>query len=95
LAVRINGELAKRGNANSAEKVAEAAKGDDTPCTRASRNDDDLEMRTAALNALLQMDAQSAMPILKGVLAKRDGCSAQLRENIWQRSPSEPVCRLR
>jgi TolA-binding protein len=80
LAVRINGELAKRGNAGSAEKVAEAAKGDDTPCSRASRNDDDFEMRAAALNALLQMDAQSALPIIKGVLAKRDACSAPLRE---------------
>jgi hypothetical protein len=26
------------------------------------------------------MDAQSALPIIKGVLAKRDGCSASLRE---------------
>jgi HEAT repeat protein len=80
LAVRINGELAKRGNIGAAEKVVEAAKGDDAPCTRSSRSDDDLDMRTAALNALLQMDAQSAMPILKGVLAKRDACSASLRE---------------
>jgi TolA-binding protein len=93
LAVRINGELAKRGNAGSAAKVAEAAKGDDAPCTRASRNDDDFEMRAAALNALLQMDAQSAMPILKNVLAKRDACSAPLREQavflISQKQTSE------
>jgi HEAT repeat protein len=37
-------------------------------------------MRIAALNALLQMDAQSVVPIIKGVFAKRDACSAQLRE---------------
>ncbi|MEO5818051.1 MAG: HEAT repeat domain-containing protein [Gemmatimonadaceae bacterium] len=80
LAVRINGELGKRGYSGSAQKVAEAATGDDTPCTRNSRNDEDLEMRIAALNALLQMDAQSAVPIIKNVLSKRDGCSAALRE---------------
>jgi HEAT repeat protein len=80
LAVRINGELGKRGDVSSAQKVAEAATGDDAPCTRSSRNDEDLEMRIAALNALLQMDAQSVVPIIKGVFAKRDACSAQLRE---------------
>jgi len=35
--------------------------------------------RVAALNALLQMDAESAMPILKKVLARRDPCSIVLR----------------
>jgi HEAT repeat protein len=80
LAVRINGELGKRGYTNSAQKVAEVAVGDNAPCTSSSRNDEDLEMRIAALNALLQMDAQSVVPILKGVFSKRDACSAQLRE---------------
>ena len=79
LAVRINGELGKRGDPEGARKVAEAATSDDAPCTRSSRNDEDLEMRIAALNALLQMDAQSVVPIIKGVFAKRDACSAQLR----------------
>ena len=41
-------------------------------------SDDD--ERIAALNALLQMNAERAMPILKQVLAKRDACSASLRE---------------
>lgn len=80
LAVRINGELGKRGDPDGARKVAEAATGDDAPCTRSSRDDPDLELRAAALNALLQMDAQSAVPIIKSVLAKRDACSASLRE---------------
>lgn len=79
LAVRINGELGKRGDVNSAASVATVASGDDTPC-RNGRDDSDVELRTAALNALLQMDAQSAVPIIKGVLAKRDACSASLRE---------------
>ena len=40
-------------------------------------NDDDT--RVAALNALLQMDAERAMPILTSVLARRDRCSERLR----------------
>jgi HEAT repeat protein len=40
-------------------------------------NDDD--ERIAALNALLQMDADRAVPILTQVLERRDACSAGLR----------------
>lgn len=40
-------------------------------------NDDDPRM--VALNALLQMDADAAVPILKKVLARRDPCSGPLR----------------
>ena len=42
------------------------------------RDDDDERM--AAINALLQMNAENAVPILKQVLAKRDACSEGLRE---------------
>ena len=41
--------------------------------------DDDDDERVAALNALLQMDADRALPILTQVLARRDPCSAPLR----------------
>ena len=41
-------------------------------------NDED-DVRIAALNGLLQMDATNALPILRKVLAKRDACSAGLR----------------
>jgi HEAT repeat protein len=41
--------------------------------------DDDDDERVAALNALLQMDADRAMPILTKVLERRDPCSAALR----------------
>jgi HEAT repeat protein len=41
--------------------------------------DDDSDMRIAALNALLQMDSERAIPILKQVLARRDECSYPLR----------------
>jgi HEAT repeat protein len=48
----------------------------------ATRGDGDEreDERVAALNALLQMNADQAMPILKQVLARRDACSASLRE---------------
>lgn len=42
-------------------------------------DDDDNDDRISALNALLQMDAAQAMPILEKVLARRDACSAALR----------------
>ena len=41
--------------------------------------DDEDDIRMAALNALLQMDSERAIPILKQVLAKRDECSVALR----------------
>ena len=43
-----------------------------------NENDEDDE-RVAALNALLQMDADRAVPILTKVLERRDACSVQLR----------------
>lgn len=42
-------------------------------------SDDQYDVQLTALNALLQMDAESAVPILKRVLARRDPCSAELR----------------
>jgi HEAT repeat protein len=74
LAIRIRGVLAKRGDVESAEAVTRAAS---QPC---NRNDEDNEIRAAAMNALLQMDAESAIPIIKQVLQKRDECSVELRE---------------
>jgi len=76
LAIRIRGELAKQGDVESAEAVSRAA-APNRPCVR---NDNDSEIRAAAMNALLQMDAEGALPIIKQVLAKRDECSVALRE---------------
>ncbi len=42
-------------------------------------DDEDHEVRVAALNALLQVDAERAMPILQQVLQRRDPCSVELR----------------
>ena len=41
--------------------------------------DEDYELRLEALNALLQMDAARALPILDQVLKRRDACSLELR----------------
>jgi TolA-binding protein/HEAT repeat protein len=51
----------------------------------ASCNDDDEDdIRAAALNAMLQMDADRAVPILKTVLARRDtGSTCLRRKAVW------------
>ena len=41
--------------------------------------DDDSDIKLAALNAVLQMDAERAMPLLTRVLARRDAGSVCLR----------------
>jgi HEAT repeat protein len=76
LAIRIRGMLAQQGDVESAEAVSKAAT-QNRPCVR---DDNDSEIRAAAMNALLQMDAEGALPIIKQVLAKRDECSVALRE---------------
>ena len=89
LLTRICGELAKRGDESCTQSIQRIADpGNDV--TNGTRNvpsqgrrcpseDDDDDDRIAALNALLQMDADRAMPILQQVLARRDACSAGLR----------------
>ena len=81
LAVRIRGALARRGDEPSAKAVATTA-AESPVCGRGSaeRDDDENGIRAAALNALLQMDAQNALPIIRQVLLKRDACSAALRK---------------
>ncbi|HEX7119298.1 MAG TPA: HEAT repeat domain-containing protein [Longimicrobiales bacterium] len=74
LATRIAGQLARLGDADAAASLAKAATDSEATC---SAEEDDV--RTAALNALLQMDADRAVPILKKVLARRDPCAAPLR----------------
>jgi HEAT repeat protein len=77
LLVNIRGDLARRGDSDAAEQVARSA-------NAASRQQcpsrDDEETRAAALNAVLQMDAENAMPLLKKVMAQRDACYAELRK---------------
>ncbi|MBI3983552.1 MAG: HEAT repeat domain-containing protein [Gemmatimonadetes bacterium] len=46
---------------------------------QACEPDEDAELRLEALSALLQMDAERAVPILREVLRRRDPCSVELR----------------
>ena len=95
LRTRICGELAKQGDEACAAEVTRAASqvtaseraaGRATADANRSRSsagcpdeNDENDERIAALNALLQMDADRAMPILKQVLQRRDACSVGLR----------------
>jgi tetratricopeptide (TPR) repeat protein len=88
LLTRVCGELAKRGDQSCAMSIdSAAARSSDVTAggartgsgTSCPSDDDDNDERIAALNALLQMDAERAMPILQKVLARRDPCSAALR----------------
>ena len=58
-------------------KGATGRGGRTSPCS--DDDDEESDMRIAALNALMQMEADRAMPILKKVLARRDACSETLR----------------
>jgi HEAT repeat protein len=72
LRVRIEAQLARRGDANAAAAIARQAA---DPC-----DDERGGVRAAALSALLNMNAEAAIPILKEVLQSREGaCSAELR----------------
>ena len=77
LAVRIRGALAQQGDGAAAEAVTQRA-AQARPCTSNGRDDDD--ERVAAMNALMQMNAERALPILRTVLARRDECSVSLRQ---------------
>jgi HEAT repeat protein len=76
LATRILGALAQQGDVKAAEELSRRA-AKNRPCVR---DENDSEIRAAAMNALLQMDAEGALPIIKQVLQKRDECSIALRE---------------
>ena len=85
LSTRICGTLAQEGDASCAAEIAAqasstavggtAARSAVAGCDSSGKDDE----RVAALNALLQMDAARAEPILDRVLARRDACSAPLR----------------
>ena len=76
LLARINGQLAQQGDAESGERVRVLAEN----ATQGCPDDGEDEVRTAALNAFLNMNSEQALPMLKQILARRDACSAKLRE---------------
>ena len=87
LRVQLESRLAQQGDAGSAENITRRAQ---QPC-----DEGDQETRAAALSALLNMNAERAIPILKQVLQKRDECSAELRRQavflISQKMTDESV----
>ena len=101
LEVRICGVLADHGDSDCAQMVSREAQGATTVGNPPSNNggsnaqceDEDNDMRVAALNALLQMDADRAVPILRRALARRDRCSETLRRKaiflVSQKQTSE------
>ncbi len=80
LATRIDGALARGGDrAAAATLYGQAARASNDGCPRQS--DDE---RVDALNALMQVDAERAMPILKKVLARREPCTQNMRRTaVW------------
>lgn len=72
LAARVNAAAARRGDARAAAEVRRQA--------AQSCDSEAMGVRSAALSALLQMDAARALPILKEILADRGDCAAELRK---------------
>ena len=91
LFTRVCGELAKRGDQDCAKSTYDAAEGGNDVVSGQALTipgqgrscdpdaDENNDERIMALQALLNMDAERAMPILKQVLARRDACSVALR----------------
>ncbi len=71
LYARIESQLARQGDSEAAANITRQAQ---DPCGP------DSEIRAAALQALMNMNADRAIPILQEVLKSRDACSAELRE---------------
>lgn len=74
LRTRIRGALAMRGDNDAADDVERRARRAGSSCDQ-----EDLMVRVEALNALSQMDAAAALPILRRVLERRDDCLVELR----------------
>ena len=71
LAARIYAKLAERGEADAAREIT----------MQANERDIRLETRTAALQALMQMDPRKAMPILKKIALDATPENLELRRN--------------
>jgi HEAT repeat protein len=89
---RIQGVLARRGDAAAAEEVTAAAEAAAEQAEQAAEHaaeasggdhdqceEDGDDMKIAAINALIHMDSEKARPILRRVLARRDAASVCLR----------------
>ncbi len=92
LRIRIRTAQARLGDATAAASVSSTAQQLDT--ARGCPDEDD-DMRIVALQGLMSMDAESAVPILKQVLARRGACTEELRKRavfiLSQKNGSEDV----
>jgi DNA-directed RNA polymerase subunit M/transcription elongation factor TFIIS len=77
LRVRISAAQAKLGDAGAAARVSTRAR--ELQGSRGCPREED-DMRIVALEGLMSMDAESAVPILKEVLARRGECTEALRK---------------
>jgi HEAT repeat protein len=71
LTVRVEAQLARRGDAQAAAAIAQQAS---DPC-----GEEQQAVQAAALSALLNMNPERAVPLLREVLQSRDECSVELR----------------
>jgi HEAT repeat protein/TolA-binding protein len=93
LYVRVNQALAQRGDSEAASKVAKFASMPGAQCDQ-----EDIQVRSQALNALNQMDPAQALPILRRVIDKKDECTSSLRRDavfiLGRRSDQESASLL-
>ena len=73
LRTRVYAALAARGDASAASALRAAT------ATGPTCDEEDMQVRAEALNALTQLDPENATAALKRVLARRDECSVELR----------------
>ncbi|MEO6444460.1 MAG: HEAT repeat domain-containing protein [Gemmatimonadaceae bacterium] len=77
-AARASSRSSSRSSSSASARASSRAAGASSSQAQGCPSEDDDE-RIAALNALLQMDSDRALPVLEKVLARRDACSAALR----------------
>ncbi len=92
LRIQVCGERARQGDERCASEVVReadparpaattaAARQQQTSCPR---EDDDNDDRIAALNALLQMNSDQALPILERLLANRQSCEVLRKKAVF------------
>jgi len=96
LATRIRGKLARMGDANAAERVARDAARTMSAAERVARDaerstgraierrlqglSEDDALKMAALNALIMMDPERAVPLLTDLIRQREGVSPEMRQ---------------
>lgn len=88
LRVRIDGALARQGDADANTRLREAV-------SRGTCDREEQSVKVQALSSLAQMDPQAATPVLRTVLSQRDACGAPVRrqalELIARRNDPEAV----